>query len=103
MIYQVANNPDGVIFSPELLDDQDTWAFLRTYQVNSDDESDEEREQVKALQYGKPSSGLKSYLNKKEKNIRANTQSAGKPGADGAASQEGQERQNFDRLCGILD
>ena len=77
---------------------------MRAYQVNSDDESDEEREQVKALQYGKASQGLKTYLSKKQRNIRTAATGATKPGgADPAASQEGQERHNFDRLCGILD
>ena len=33
LIYQEIENPDGVIFNPELLDDEQNWAYLRATQT----------------------------------------------------------------------
>ena len=59
---------------------------------------------MQALLYGQTSGrGLKSYLDKKEKKVRAGTSAASKSTAEGAVTSAGAESENFDRLRGILD
>ena len=60
-----------MIFNPELLDDEQNWAYLRATQTQPEyDSADEENEQMQQLKYGQTSGlGIKAQLSKKEKRI----------------------------------
>ena len=105
LVYQERENPDGVVFNPDMLDDEQNWAYLRATQVAPDHgEGDEETEQLEALLYGQTSGkGLKATLARKERSIRAKTSGASKSAGDEAAGEAGPESECFDRLRGILD
>ena len=105
LVYQDRENPDGVIFNPDLLDDEQNWAYLRATQAQLEyGEGDDEQEQLEALLYGQTSGkGLKSLLAQKERKMRANASAASQSAGDAATSEAGTESENFDRLRGILD
>jgi hypothetical protein len=77
LIFQDRENPDGVVYSPELLDDNQNWAYLRAAQALPDyEEGEEDHEHLSALIYGQTSGkGLKYQLKQKEKKMRASTSS----------------------------
>jgi len=53
LIFQDRGDPDSVVYSPELLDDNQNWAYLRAAQTQPDyGEGDEDDEQLTALIYG---------------------------------------------------
>ena len=67
LIFQDRENPEGVVYSPELLDDNQNWAYLRAAQTLPDyEEGEEEHEQLRALINGQTSGmGLKHQLRQK--------------------------------------
>ena len=107
LIYQDRENPDGVVFNPELLDDEQNWAYLRATQTQPDfGDADDEQEQLQALIYGQTSGkGLKTVLAQKERNLQASSNSniAQTAGEGASGGEGGSESANFDRLRSILD
>ena len=105
LIYQERENPDGVVFNPEILENEQNWAYLRETQTMPDyEEHEEEDERIQALIYGQTSGkGLRSHLIQKEKQIKANASVNSLAPSGVAANEASAESENFDRLRGILD
>jgi len=67
LIFQDREFSEGLVYSPELLDDNQNWAYLRAAQFLPDyEEGEEQNEQLGALINGQTSGkGLKYQLRQK--------------------------------------